>query len=260
MKPRRRNPRSRLVAPATPPNPIILILGKDQAWPETLQACMALFPSASGQAPGRVPPASLPPASLLSAPPVASAVPVAPAASSPASAPLAACSTLQLTGWFGSEDARELRLGEVRVYPDPRDFAFLYILACHALTRAGLPTPREIRGPEYLPTQSILAEFDQLKREVVGLAGLWDNAIFTHVHRLAYRLRGKIEQAFRRVFAQPPGWGLIESGPRGGYRLSIPSGQIQLKPVSLKDRVPPFRPPGGRSHSPESGEAGGRSC
>lgn len=106
--------------------------------------------------------------------------------------------------------------GRDPIHLNQEQLVVLLVLAAHARTLAGLPSPRSVPGRSFLGTQEILQEVDKWRREEPALAALWINATFDTLHRTICKLRRKI------------GKNLIESGQagEGGYRLSTPASNI----------------------------------
>jgi len=108
-------------------------------------------------------------------------------------------------------------------------FIVLLILGSHARANAGLTTPIDIRGGDYLQPSRISEIIAQLKDGALLCAGgklpLCANATdATAIHDAKWDLRKRIKKK------QMIPW-LIDDGEGAGYRLSCPPGHIKIKLV-----------------------------
>lgn len=134
---------------------------------------------------------------------------------------------LTISGSLLTDTPRFLRAnGNPKVKPDAREFAVLAILAWHAFKvgRISGPTMLEPNGllpiEDFLAVEDILFLIGDLKRRHSSISVLSaDDA--NRIHDVVNRLRRKLERATTHRK-------LIETGPTGGYRLSLPPQHLQL--------------------------------
>jgi hypothetical protein len=124
---------------------------------------------------------------------------------------------VQLTGGFGKEDTRQMKInGQPAIKLDRREFAVMLVLAKHAVSTRVSPDDRPQRV--YLPVKQILAEVDKLNKAPKESATdfwFWRYPSADDVRRCISRLRKRIHEVGGNER-------LIESAPQrgGGYRLS----------------------------------------
>jgi hypothetical protein len=94
-------------------------------------------------------------------------------------------------------------------------FAVVMILIAHALTLAGLRSPRRVSGAKFISSKEILHAVESWRGEDNRIGPIWADPEPDSVQRAITELRGKIIDAGGNKH-------LIESGPAGsgGYRLS----------------------------------------
>jgi hypothetical protein len=130
---------------------------------------------------------------------------------------------IEIIGGFRTPE-KQLRINGIDpIHLNQAQLVVMLVLAAHALTMAGLPSPRRIRGRSFLSSQEILQEVDKWRAEEPALAALWINATSDTLHRTICALREKMSKAGGNG-------NLIESGQpgEGGYRLSTPASNIRF--------------------------------
>jgi hypothetical protein len=136
-----------------------------------------------------------------------------------------------LEGGFGNQEFKDLRINNnPRISTTVQEFALLFILACHNLTRAKKPTPRIVVGDVFLSTENTVKELLSLKNDFKMQLGAytWDaDAVYRAVHHL----RRKIEA----LKISPV---ILETLKPFGNRLSVPPDHIHLRINGLPNLPP----------------------
>jgi hypothetical protein len=110
-----------------------------------------------------------------------------------------------------------------------RELLLMFVLARNTRSLVRNRSLTSVPDHGFLNVAALIREMDRVKAEA-GVRDLWENAIYTDVHRTISELRGKLSDAgFNRD--------LIEGRRKLGYRLSVPPGNV-IPPVRGSDSPP----------------------
>jgi hypothetical protein len=130
---------------------------------------------------------------------------------------------VEIVGALGKKDRRCVRINGLPPFKvDRLELLVLFVLACAALTRAGLLAPYCVSADEFLPWHRIAEEIVALEKRVPALREAFYDVTYQSVARAVSTLRKKIAKRKGNRF-------LIETGETvEGYRLSTHPANLRL--------------------------------
>jgi len=168
------------------------------------------------------------PIPCATAPAAANGPGATPAASKPAARPRRVYQTnhyVEVQGEFKPHGGHLLIIDGIPIPLQLIQFVTIFLLACHALTLAGRPTPMQIEVGDYLSASKIESLIKQLKTEYPGLSGCLEIVTPGLIFNAKLSILGRIRE-------QGKDPSLIKSLYGVGYFLSTPPERIRIKLIT----------------------------